>query len=76
MFGRDARTRLDSITPAVDGVKYRGGLDAFVADERQAVRELRQVVEEGHAAQDRAKEGHNDSILLGRASPGGASQGR
>ena len=38
---------MDSITPVLDGVEYQGGLDAFVAAQQQAVREVREALEEG-----------------------------
>ena len=46
LFGIDTRTQLDSITPGVDDVEYKGGLDALVADKKQASREIREALEE------------------------------
>jgi len=68
LFGRDARTQLDSITPVVDGVEYKGGLDAFVADKQQAFREVRKALEERKTMKDQRRQSHNDGI--GRVSPG------
>ena len=72
LFGRDARTQLDSIVPVVDGVEYQGGLHAFVADQQQAFREVHEALEKRQAAKDRSRRSHNDGI--GRASPGGQSR--
>ena len=57
LFGRDARTQLEPISPTIDGVEYRRGLDAFVADEHQAFREVRKALKERQAANDRATVG-------------------
>ena len=68
LLGRDARTQLDSITPVVDGVEYKGGLDAFVADKQQAFREVRKALEERKTMKDQRRQSHNDGV--GRVSPG------
>ena len=42
-FGRDARTHLDAPQPEVDGGDFRGGMHSYVADKRQAYKEVRDV---------------------------------
>ena len=43
-------------------------MDAFVPDQQQAFREVREALEERQAAKDRSRQSHNDGI--GRVSPG------
>ena len=40
-FGRDARTQLDATHPEIYGGDFRGGMHSYVADKRQAYKELR-----------------------------------
>ena len=42
-FGRDARTQLDATHPEIDGGDFRGGMHSYVADKRQAYKEVRDV---------------------------------
>ena len=69
LFGGNARTQLDSITPVVDGVEYIWALDTFVADQQQAFREVCEALEERQAAKYRSRQSHNDGI--DPVSPGG-----
>lgn len=45
LFGRDARTQIDTITLSIDGAEFRGGLDSFEADKHQAFVEVREVLD-------------------------------
>ena len=42
-FGRDAPTQLDATHPEIDGGDFRGGMHSYVADKRQAYKEVRDV---------------------------------
>ena len=44
LFGRDALTNLDAVTPALDGDGFRTGLDNFVAEKHQTFLELRGIL--------------------------------
>ena len=56
LFARDARTQLDAITPVIDGVECKGGLDACVSDKRQAFREVCKALGKRQAAKDQSSE--------------------
>ena len=45
LFGRDARTNLDALNPALDGDGFRTGLDNFVAEKHQTFLELSRIEE-------------------------------
>ena len=42
-FGRDVRTQLDATHPKIDGGYFRGEMHSYVADKRQAYKEVRDV---------------------------------
>ena len=41
LFGRDARTQLDATHLKMGGGDFRGGMHSYVADKRQAYKEVR-----------------------------------
>ena len=45
VFGRDARTQVDTISLSLDGSEFRGGLDSFVAGKHRAIAEVKAVLE-------------------------------
>ena len=70
-FGRDARTQLDATHPEIDGGDFRGGMHSYVADKRQAykeVRDVRMALSKRHEGRQKSRESRNAEI--GRTSVG------
>ena len=70
-FGRDARTQLDATHPEIDGGDFRGGMHSYVADKRQAYKEVRDVrVALLKRQEDRQKSRESRNAEIGRTSVG------
>ena len=65
LFGRDARTNLDALTPVLDDDSFRSGLDNFVAERQQTFRELRGILERRQEEKNRRRARHNAAIKRG-----------
>ena len=69
--GRDARTQLDASHPEIDGGDFRGGMHSYVADKRQAykeVRDVRMALSKRH--EDRKKNSKSRNAEIGCTSVG------
>ena len=70
-FGRDARMQRDATLPKIDGGDFRGGMHSYVADKRQAYKEVRNVrVARLKRHEDRQKRRESRNAEIGRASVG------
>ena len=65
LFGRDARSHLDAVTPALDDNSLGQGLERTVADQKRMTRE---ILAYRHAACNRRRERRNARVV--RESPG------
>ena len=54
LFGRDAHTNLDALTPALDD-GFRTGMDNFVADKHQTFLELREILKKRQEDKNRRR---------------------
>ena len=62
MFGRDARTNHDALTPVLDGDPFRTGLDNFVAEGQQTFWVLRGILERRQEENNRRRARHDAAI--------------
>ena len=62
LFGRDARSNLDALTPALDGKAFRTGLDNFVAENQQSFLELRGILKRRQEEKNHRRAQHNAAI--------------
>ena len=62
LFGRDARTNLDALTPVLDGHSFFTGLNNFVAEKQQTFRELGGILERRKEENNRRRARHNAAI--------------
>ena len=63
LFGRDARTNLDALTPTLDGDGFRTGLDNFVAEKQQTFLELRGILKKRQEDKNKRRVRHNAAIM-------------
>ena len=68
MFGRDARTNLDALTPILDGDSFRTGRHNCVAKRQQTFWELRGMPKRQQGEKNRRRAHHTGAIH--RSSPG------
>ena len=64
-FGRDARRQLDATHSEIDGGDFRGGMHSYVAENRQAykeVRDVRMALSKRHEDRQKRREGRNAKI--------------
>ena len=62
LFGRKPRTSLDTLVPQMDDSEATGGLDGFIEQRRQVLREVRQVLEKKHENRIATREKVNAGI--------------
>ena len=62
MYGLDAHSNLDGLTPALDGGAFRTGLDNFVAQMQQTFLELREMPKRRQEEKQRRRARHSAAI--------------
>ena len=62
LFGRDARSNLDALTPTLDGDTFRTGLDNFMAEKQQTFLEVRGILKRMQEEKKRMRARHNAAI--------------
>ena len=68
LVGRDARTRIDTMTLSIDEGEFRGGFDNFEVDKLEAFMEVRDALDKRQAGKDKARDALNAQV--GRGLPG------
>ena len=62
LFGPNARSDLDALTPALDGDAFRTGLDTFKAENHQTFFELRNLLKRRQEEKNHPRARHNAAI--------------